>query len=467
MRKQTLLLLAFTMAALQNIHAYKTPGSGGTTYTLDALSAISDAHIYKDVDPSSGTTTYIISQSDTISAGDRFLMSDGVTLLFADDVRLVIEGESDFCLTTGSTFGSAPGTSADDAPAGLVISGMSHTVMQHCTFITVGLRCQSEAGMTLSHCRFADNNGAIGTAAFTLAHATAPFTIEDCTFENSLVPAISGAANYFNPLTIRRCTFTGNSRQNHNKPQLNLTAAANIVIDDCTITGDTTLTMVGGIGISNFYALDDTHLTISHCHITGNRYGIGTVGPISTILIDSCTLVDNRYEVNAMNGGSGISLYDPYGKTTAVISRNTIAGNLWGVTVIGCSDVSLGQPDRTDGVSSPGLNVFRDNGWDGVFYDLYNNSTNTIYAQNNTWNVTHQTEAEIENVIFHRADDNSLGEVIFMPAASTDGISPSTFDLRPSTSDLRPQTFDLRGIPSALRRSPSTIISNGRKMFVR
>jgi hypothetical protein len=69
------------------------------------------------------------------------------------------------------------------------------------------------------------------------------------------------------------------------------------------------------------------------------------------------------------------------------------------------------------GEYSPGLNTFKDNGNGGQLYDLYNYSAITVYAQGNTWNVSEQTEEQIETVIFHQNDDSSLGKVIFMPAA--------------------------------------------------
>ena len=37
------------------------------------------------------------------------------------------------------------------------------------------------------------------------------------------------------------------------------------------------------------------------------------------------------------------------------------------------------------------------------------------YAQGNTWGVDEQTAEKIESVIFHKADNESLGLVIYMP----------------------------------------------------
>ena len=220
--------------------------------------------------------------------------------------------------------------------------------------------------------------------------------------------------------------------------------ADNIVIDHCTITGNPEHTMVGAIGISNFYSRTGNNITISNCTIRDNRYGIGTVGSMDIVIKDN-TLVDNKYEVNPMNGGSGISLYDPYQLTNAMISGNHIEGSLWGVTVIGCKNVNLGRTNV--GVDDPdyneGRNTFKDNGNNGLLYDLYNNSANTVYAQNNTWNVSHQTQEEIENVIFHKADDASLGEVIYWPAAAPAGIREvEGSEFQDSSSEF----YDLRGV---------------------
>ncbi len=104
------------------------------------------------------------------------------------------------------------------------------------------------------------------------------------------------------------------------------------------------------------------------------------------------------------------------------MSGNHIEGHLWGITNIGnVSDgtgpeLNLGNLTEGDDYN-PGGNVFINNGNGGVLYDLYNNSPLTVYAQGNTWNVEVQDEESIEKVIFHKKDNASLGEVIFMPPA--------------------------------------------------
>ncbi|MBQ9668356.1 MAG: right-handed parallel beta-helix repeat-containing protein [Prevotella sp.] len=450
-------LLSVALMAATSAGAYKTAGDG-TTYSLETLSAIEDANIYRYVDEDDGEVIYQIYDSDTIAAGDRFVMDDGVTVQFDDDVQLVIEGEADFNLTKGSLFDSAYDDADYVRPVGIYVNSMqAELTFANCQFYYVGLRASAASRVTVSHCDFYNNNGAIGQAALIMSTGDAAFSIDGCTFEGNAKAAISSAANYFTPVSITNCTFRRNGQNNGNTPQLNLTVSEQVSIEGCTIEGDPTKTMVGGIGISNFYALDGTHVTIRNCDIRDNRYGIGLTGT-SDIRIENNRLVDNCHETNPMNGGSGISLYDPYRNTTAVIAGNHIEGSLWGVTVIGCKDVNLGQPTATD-IQSPGGNTFKDNGNGGQLYDLYNNSDLTIYAQNNTWNVSEQTEAQIETVIFHKNDDARLGQVIFMPAAgTTDGISTATAE--PAENG---RSYTTGGRQASRTARHSLMISNGKK----
>ena len=161
-----------------------------------------------------------------------------------------------------------------------------------------------------------------------------------------------------------------------------------------------------------------------------------------------------------MNGGSGISLYDPYQQTNATIKGNHIEGSLWGVTVIGCKNVNLGRTDvaEDDPDYNIGGNTFKDNGNSGLLYDLYNNSANIVYAQNNTWNVSSQTQEQIEAVIYHKADDASLGEVIYWPAATTNSI-----ELPQQKQAHTSGFYDLRGVRHSTPQKGINIIQ-GKKV---
>lgn len=414
MNKKIITLL-FVATVCTAAHAFKTKGDG-TTYSLATLCSQEEAGI--SCSTAIGHPTYILTLNDTIAEGDKFVMDDGVDVQFGANVTFVIEGEADFRLTIGSVF--EPGT--DDRPLGAALRIKSKTTieMENCFFNYVGLELMGEGATNIRHCRFNRHDGSSAAALYFIS-AGAASTIEDCDFIECQKAAIGSAANASQPLTIKNCTLIRNSAANGNIPQINVTASDKLVIEGCTVTGNPENTMVGGIGISNFMGYD-ADVLISGCTIEDNRYGIGLVGPANHIRIENCTLLNNCHETNPMNGGSGISLYDPYGMTNAYISGNHIENSLWGVTIIGCKAVNLGCLDKSDDYN-PGGNTFKDNGNNGQLYDLYNNSTLTVYAQGNTWNVSEQTEEQIETVIYHKHDDASLGEVIFWPAAGTEAVS--------------------------------------------
>ena len=400
--KKLITSLLLTVLCTTAFAQFTTAGDG-KTYSIQELAGIDGTGIVACEVSENVPPTYQLTQSITIANGDKFVMDNGIDLFFNKDVTLTIEGEADFNLTNGSSFDSA---TDDEEPlnAAVRIAGTTTTQFNKCTFYEVGLQLMSEGATNMNRCSFYCHDGSSAAALYFIS-AGAASTIENCYFEWCAKAAIGSAANASQP-----CVINGNSVNN----------------------------MVGGIGISNFAGFD-ADITISNCEIRNNRYGIGLVGPAASIRIKDCTLVNNCYETNPMNGGSGISLYDPYQQTKAVLSGNHIEGSLWGVTIIGCKDVNLGCLEEGENYN-PGGNVFIDNGNNGELYDLYNNSTLTVYAQNNTWNVSEQTEEQIESVIFHKHDNPQLGEVIFMPAANTTGID----FVQRSTNNVQ-RIYDLQG----------------------
>ena len=450
--KKLITSLLLTVLCMTAFAQFTTAGDG-KTYNIHTLAGIEGTGIVAWELSENEPPTYQLSQNITIANGDKFVMDDGIDLLFEKNVTLTIEGEADFNLTNGSSFDSATDYE-EPLNAAVRIAGTTTTQFNKCTFYEVGLQLMSEGATNMNRCSFYCHDGSSAAALYFIS-AGAASTIENCYFEWCAKAAIGSAANASQPLTIKNCTFEMNSAANNNVPQINITAAKPLTIEGCAINGNSVNNMVGGIGISNFMSYD-ADITISNCEIRNNRYGIGLVGPAASIRIKDCTLVNNCYETNPMNGGSGISLYDPYKQTKAVISGNHIEGSLWGVTIIGCQDVNLGCLNEGQNYN-PGGNVFKNNGNNGELYDLYNNSTLTVYAQNNTWNVSEQTEEQIESVIFHKHDNASLGEVIFMPAANTTDIKGITVDKKNDS------IFDLQGRKTTATQKEIYIV-NGKKV---
>ena len=410
-----LIVALFSITPFTSLADSFVTAGDGTTYSFATLATI----------PSSGVTlgsdSYVLEGTVEISEGDFFVMDSGATIRFADSAELLIKG-----IATLSPEETTTLTITHEAlrPYNVEVWGGDHQVLvSNLNLEFVGLRCQCPYGMEVRDCQFTDHAGTQGAALF-LGPDGAPFKIEDCHFAYNQKAAIASAANYFCPIEIANCSFYYNSTANNNIPQLNLTASPQVIVKDCEVIGDPNHNMVGGIGISNFYGTEGFKVTIENNTVKDNRYGISTMG-VMDVEIRGNQLIDNCHESNAMNGGSGISLYDPYMKQTAVVSGNYIENSLWGITVIGCGDVNIGRVDvdESDERYNAGGNVFKDNGNGGALYDLYNNSTQTVYAQGNHWNVDEQTEEKIEGVVFHQNDDPSLGEVIFMPPLESTGIT--------------------------------------------
>ena len=456
MDKKLALTLLLTCSTLLQIQAYRTSGNG-TTYSFEKLAQTDGAGVTKQ-----GDNTYIVNGSDTIDAADRFVIDKNATVKFGHQAELVILGEADLAASDGESTTLTAINDENATPYGLLLCNETGAKVQHLIFNKVGLSSMSSGAVNVSDCVFTEHNGSQAAALYFIM-AGQLSTIERCYFEECQKATIGSAANASQPLVIKECTLVKNSRANNNIPQINIAAAESIDIVDCQIFGDPenieANNMVGGIGISNFMGFVDTRVLIQGCDIEENRYGIGTVGPVADLRIEGCLLKNNHHEANAMNGGSGISLYDPYLQTKAMITKNQIEGNLWGVTVIGCADVNLGRIDvsEDDENYNPGGNQFANNGNNDQLYDLYNNSANTVYAQNNWWNVSEQTEEQIETVIYHQHDDPSLGEVIFMPASSLPG--PLGIETVGHADSQASQVYDLQG-----RRVTNT--SNAKGIYI-
>ena len=339
-RRLTLFALMAAMVCQmgQAQDVFTTKGDG-TTYSIKGLAQIAEAGVEslpKD-EGNAAMPKYGLTKSITIAEGDKFVMDSCIKLLFARDVHLTIEGEGDFskAWSVFSVYDENEQTSAS-----LRIRNRTEMKIDQCVFWYIGVEVMGEGAVSLRSCSFLKHNGSTAAALyFITAGATA--TIDGCYFEDCQKAAIGSAANASQPMTINDCVIMNNSLANNNIPQINITAANPVNIIGGCVIGNTENTMVGGIGISNFMGYD-ADITIRDCQIEDNRYGIGLVGPAARIVLDSNMLKNNRYETNPMNGGSGISLYDPYQQTEAVITGNHIEGSLWGVTVIGCKDVNLG-----------------------------------------------------------------------------------------------------------------------------
>ncbi len=418
MKKSTILLL-FALAAT-SVYAddYATDGTG-KSYTLESLSAIEGSGVTK-----SGKV-YTMANSVTISAGDKFAIESGATIKMGDAVELRITGEATMKVDDNSRVLVTRNADTDE-PKGIVIAGEGEqpAAFNNFDFEYAGLRNLSAAGFNVTNCTFRYNNGKqTSVGALGLGTNGACFIITDCTFEYNTVPAIGGAANAANGVAIYNSTFTDNNTANSNKPQINLTVGGDnyIIIENSKIIG-AQRTMVGGIAVANMIGIEgDNNVYMEGNEIRDNRYGVTFYGALNATMLEN-KIIDNKYASSAMTGGAGISTYAYAGNPNLIAAHNTISGNMWGVCIIGGESINFGNiADPKSEDYNEGHNIFSDNGNGGALYDIYNNSTLTVYAQANKWGVDEQTAEKIETVIYHKADDATKGEVIYTPAWDGEG----------------------------------------------
>lgn len=362
--------------------------------------------------------TYTVNASMTLADGDRLVMDGTSALLIADGVRITVLGTLNFTPSEQAVIQPVDATAEPDY---LYFTETGGGTLSNVKLVCFPIRNFGGQPLTIENCEL---SGVVQNYAAINLGSEALTTVRNCTIKDNVREGISGGANIASPLLFENNHLENNSYDSRNRPQINVTVggAGTVDIIGNTVVGPFETTMNGGIAVANMMGISGTNkVLIEGNDVKGCRYGITTNGTMDVRIIDNI-LVDNKYESNAMNGGSGVSIYNSNGGQKVYMSGNHIEGHLWGITNIGNvsggtgPELNLGNLTEGDDYN-PGGNVFINNGNGGVLYDLYNNSPLTVYAQGNTWNVEVQDEESIEKVIFHKKDNASLGEVIFMPPA--------------------------------------------------
>jgi hypothetical protein len=173
----------------------------------------------------------------------------------------------------------------------------------------------------------------------------------------------------------------------------------------------------GGISISTLLSGSSSSSEIAYNEVYNNSFGLTFTGGSITCYVHDNKFYNNNINPDANVSGSGINVN---GNTTntPVIARNEIYGNWWGITVQNGTSIQAGpQPnigniENTD-TTDDGQNIIYNNVQAGNIFDLFNNCTNDIYAQNNDWRVYDSTS--IEGHVVHKVDDPARGYVFFMP----------------------------------------------------
>lgn len=424
-------LLPLLMATPLMAEEYVTSGDG-QCFTFAKLAELTENVSLNEAGE------FIVSDDITISPLDSLEVTSGVILL-ADGVTLNLDGYTHLVSLDGPVLFSR--TTDEAQPRGIRLgdSEAQFTAM-NVDFQYIGIRDVSQQPIYLVGCRFHKvNTAGTSTAALAFSANSTGNYIAGCTFSQCESAAIGAALNNANGMTISACTFFDNNTQNTNKPQLNLISGgdAPIIVENCTIVG-TGRSMVGGIGFMNYMNPGSNSIVLQNNTITNCRYGMCAYSssPLN-IEMSGNKIINNCYESDPNNGGSGISLYDMSENSLTFRGYNNyIEGNLWGVTVLGKpASVSFGY--LGDELEQPymGGNTFVNNGNNDTPYEFFNNTSNdlTIYAQGNTWGYGSQDSLRVAQLVWDSNDAGGHGEVIYTTPKDKSGtVSLPALEARPS-----------------------------------
>ena len=383
---------------------WTSPGNG-TTYTFADLVNVTDGVV------TVGENGYVVNADLTISTGDVLQINDQTSRVDFGEVLVTINGSMVCANTTTRT----------------KFYGLNET--NH-----FSMRFESATGCLIKKMYFSDGAGIkviesdvtfddVKFVYFTRDYSNAVIdifncdpTIKNCYFMLNHGAAISSPANGQASLQILNCDFDTNTTDDVNAPQINLGPGGN---DTIRIVGNEIYTImaqhyVGGISVADMMGVGSTKVLLKDNIVKDNRYGYNQQGQTISSVIIGNQFINNNHEENAMNGGSGISIYGSSVNNKAILRNNLITGNLWGITAILQHDIDMGTEDDW------GYNEIHDNGNGGVVYDLYNNSACDLMAVGNKWGTT--VYDEIEAHIYHQHDDPSLGLVTFYPFVGSEGI---------------------------------------------
>lgn len=419
-----ILLVALTLLLAVAAQAqYQTPGTG-RRYTLAQLStAAGTAYLAPQGTEWRLNDTIRLSPTDTLSITTNETIRVAALALFYVDGTLLIN-PPDSVKFTAQNIAAPWHTMSFSSTAGG--SRLRRTIVEY----SAGIRANG-ANIHLINCVIRRNvatlstpggTRSIGSGALSLSGNRA--LVQGCRFERNARSGIITPANIATSPIIRDCRFLLNDTENGNYPQINLGPGTTdtIYVERCQIIGGGAATnMAGGIGLSNLLGGGGVSKAVVRRNvIRNNRYGLTVTATNYNVYITQNLIENNNTNSNANTGGSGLNFTGSQSQT-GVVSRNILRGNLWGVTIVKSGTTATSGPRISFGhLASPdttdrGFNSILGNGNNGTVYDLYNNNatTDTIWAENNWWGTA--VAADIEAHIVHNVDNATFGFVDFRP----------------------------------------------------
>lgn len=402
MKKVLLLFVLMLLLARLDVFAdYTTPGTS-VSWNLNDL-----------VTNSGGTVTfsggnYFINSNLTVSSSDTIKILNNAAVKLAFNVVFLVNGALIVNPPDSVKFTSIDTTQKFTELRLDAASNTSSFTKFIYEYSFNGLRLLN-VSPAFANCTFRYNcNGNPSTTVPALNLFNANPVISNCLFYRNYRAAIAGGSNIANAPQILYCQFIENNLLNGNVPQINLgqSGAGTTIIRGCTIIGSAIQS--GGIATLPIGTLN---IVIENNIIKRNRYGIAITNSNTMAIIRNNIIDSNNIQGDPNLGGSGIN-FNGNSTLTALVSKNRIRGNLWGITIQNTAKPILGNLAVSD-TNYIGQNYIFWNSNSGVFYDLYNNTPDSIKAENNFWGTGNIDS--IEAHIFHKPDNPALGFVDYLP----------------------------------------------------
>jgi hypothetical protein len=398
-----LLLVFLTLFASNAYSNYTTPGTG-VSWTLTNLVANSGGVVTFSGGEYFLNDTLIIAQSDTVKVTSNGIFKFAVsTYIDVFGVTMVTPPDS-FKITAADTNQKFLGLKFNNTS--------SNSILKNLIFEFGNSLWLLGAHITIDSCtiRYNTHLTSFGSGAIALSNANP--LISNCNIYRNRRPAVVSAGNGNSaPIIINNMIYDNNS-DNVNQAQLNLggTGPDTAKIKNNIIRG--LFTNAGGIA---FFPIGPAaNVIIEDNQIIHNRYGLTLTNANIYALIRNNRIDSNNIDNNPNTGGSGLN-FNGNSSIIAVVTNNLIRGNLWGVTIQLTAKPNLGNLDNAD-PNDDGGNHIHDNANTGQIYDLYNNTPDSIKAENNYWRTG--LLDTIEAHIFHKPDNPALGFVDYLPIIS-------------------------------------------------
>lgn len=400
--------ICLSLTFLNSFANYSTPGTG-KRWDLDSLVANSSGNV------TFSANTYFVNDSINISISDTIFVTKNSTIKFAQGVFIDIFGvlrispPDSVKITAADTTLKFLGLKFEDLSDG---SFLKKTIFEYGNAIRM-LDCD----ILIDSCIIRNNtlNSSFSSGAISFFRSNS--TVSNCKIFGNRVAALQSGANIASSGQIINNDIYLNVTANTNTPQINWGATNVIppmVIRGNRITGGPYI-MAGGIA---FLAIGTANVLIENNIITHNRFGLAFLSGGISGIVNNNILDSNNIQNNPALGGSGINLSSP-SQLNIIFSRNKIRGNLWGVTVQSRAQPNFGDIGNSD-TTDIGLNQLYWNGNSGQIYDFYNNTRDSIKAENNYWGTTNLDS--IEAHIFHKPDLDTLGRVDYLPIRTVTSV---------------------------------------------